>query len=319
MAASSTDRTAPEMCGERLRDADDPPPKSAEHDPPAEDAFVDGTTAGALVRRDELFDRAESPHGKRGSEAPRPYTKPSEVFKRVPEMGELPVQHRPDALGPHDQIAVTKIPVHHPLGRARQLRFGEPPEPQLERRMGLTEPVELVGQLLERVTTDEAGNLGRRDTVDGGENPTALSRQDPPDVSQLLVPQDPARDRLAVDELGDEEGRPELLGPVPGHHDARHRNPSALGGHQQSGLERHARRRRPDAVTVTAQDKSLRGSIGTASREAPGFLGCSSGQSSQGLDDHGLPQRSADNDAQALGQAVGVHSRRLITVSASRR
>src|ERR1700743_856103 len=52
---------------------------------------------------DRLFDLAPPP----GVDAD-----PPQVFHRIAEMRELPVQHGPDAIGADDEIAVAEVAVH---------------------------------------------------------------------------------------------------------------------------------------------------------------------------------------------------------------
>jgi len=136
---------------------------------------IDGGPARPFVGADELIDRAEAADGERRAEAPGLHAQPAEILQRIPEMGELPVEHGADAVGTDDQVAVTEVAVDDALGRTRRPVVAEPTESQLEGRMGLAQSVDDGPELFDRVPCGQTGNLEGRDPVDGGEDLAAAA------------------------------------------------------------------------------------------------------------------------------------------------
>ncbi len=136
MAASSTDRSAPLVWVSACTMQMIPHRKRAQHLPPVQSPGVDAAPAGALVGRDELLDGAEPPDRQLRAESPGLDAQPTEVLEGVPEMGQLPVEDGPDAVGPDDQVAVAEVAVHHRLARARRARLGQPAQARARRRGG---------------------------------------------------------------------------------------------------------------------------------------------------------------------------------------
>ena len=89
----------------RLHDADHAPLERAEHLPPAQRLEVDGRAAGRLVGRRQLLPGGHAAGGQRRAEAPRPHAEPAEVLHRVAEVGELPVEDRPQPVGSDEEVA----------------------------------------------------------------------------------------------------------------------------------------------------------------------------------------------------------------------
>src|SRR4029079_824466 len=77
------------------------------------------------------------------AEAPRLHAQPPEVFDRVAEMREFPVEHRNDAVGTDDEVAeaVVAVPELRRAARRGRVRL-EPSQPELECGMRLAEQVE---------------------------------------------------------------------------------------------------------------------------------------------------------------------------------
>src|SRR5207302_6888035 len=67
---------------------------------------------------------------------------PPEILDRIAQVCELPVEHRPYAFGSDDEVPVPEVAMNE-LGPGRQGRnaLREPPQPELERRVGLTEQI----------------------------------------------------------------------------------------------------------------------------------------------------------------------------------
>ena len=113
MAASSTERRQPGQVGGGLHHADHPPLQGAEHLPPVQLGGVDRAAARRLVGGEQLLAAAE-PAGRVGrAEAPRPHAEPAEVLDRVAEVGELPVEHRPQPVRADDEVAGAEVAVDH--------------------------------------------------------------------------------------------------------------------------------------------------------------------------------------------------------------
>ena len=83
---------------------------------------------------------------------------PSQVFHRVAEVGEFPVQNRPDAFGADDEIAVPEVPVNE-LGATSRDVICEPAEGELEDRLRLVIGVVQRAILVELVPGRREGEL----------------------------------------------------------------------------------------------------------------------------------------------------------------
>src|SRR5436309_6319395 len=163
-----------------LHDAHDPPLEGPERLPPAERVAIDRSSARCLVRLDQLLVATEAADRPVHAESPRTRAQPPQVLHRVTQVGELPVEHRPNAFRPDDEVAVAKVTVddRHPAGPWAVGR--QPAERQLERRVGLAERVEHAAELLDLVLLDEAVDAFRRNGVEPGQDLTALAGQQRP-------------------------------------------------------------------------------------------------------------------------------------------
>src|SRR5258708_15636418 len=97
------------------------PAQRAHHFPEFYAVGIDAT-ASRLVSGKQFFARSKAADGSINfSETPGIDANPPEVFHRVPDLHELPIQHRPHAVGTDDEIAVAEIAVHqrHLIGRTR--------------------------------------------------------------------------------------------------------------------------------------------------------------------------------------------------------
>jgi hypothetical protein len=110
----------------------------------------------------------------------------------------------------------------------------EPPEPQLEGRVRLADDIETKAEVDHRVALDQSPDGGGIDPMDAGQDLTALAGQRGSGSPEFVVAQDPAGDRLALDELDDHPGGTNshvrtAAGTVPGGHDGRHRDRGRRG------------------------------------------------------------------------------------------
>src|SRR2546423_12335109 len=137
LAHPSSDRRQLDRAGEPaemggcLHDAHHTPLERAEHLPPVHRARVDVLARCRAVCREELVVLAKPTDGLRRTKAPRLHTQPPEVFHRVTEMGDLPIEHRGEPRGVHDEVAVPEVAVHDRHTARRRTAGIEPPEPEL--------------------------------------------------------------------------------------------------------------------------------------------------------------------------------------------
>ncbi len=103
--------------------------------------------------------RAEATHLERLAEAPRLQAQPREVFVRVAAVDELPVDHRGQAVGLHDDVAHPEVAVDQRVGGVRRPVREQPFVGAVEHRAALVEPLVLVPDR-HRVGGLGAGHLG---------------------------------------------------------------------------------------------------------------------------------------------------------------
>ena len=109
----------------RLHDAHHAPLEGAERLPPAQGVEVDRPAAGRLVGRRQLLPGGDPAGRQRRAEPPGPHAEPPEVLHRVAEVGELPVEDRPQPVGTDEQVPEAEVAVHH--AAARSAAAGSPP------------------------------------------------------------------------------------------------------------------------------------------------------------------------------------------------
>ena len=192
-----------------------------------------------LVGAHERLSRRHATSGQRRPEAPRTNAEPPEVLERVPDVGELPVEHRAQPLPVDEQVAHPQVAVDHArrvLGRPVRL---QPSEAQLEGRVRLRQPVEhrpvlgdLVGRLQSLHRLDGDGVDRRRGRADL--RTEALARHRP-----LLIAQQLARDGLPRQPLHHHPRAAQHATVVAGHH-AGDGNAMLRGGSKQGRLRLHA-------------------------------------------------------------------------------
>ncbi len=169
--------------GEGLDDADDPPAQRAEHLPPVQGRLVDRPAAGRLVGGDQLLDGAEARRRAGANRSARPSRTTNRGPRGDPPGGPAPSRARPGCRRARrsgcrcgSRRAPPPAADRAAVGSRRASR-----SPSSKAGCGWPEPVELAAQLLERIAAGEAGDVGRRDAVDGGQDPAALRGQDRPE------------------------------------------------------------------------------------------------------------------------------------------
>src|SRR5207237_4043989 len=118
------------------------PLQGAEALPPADDVWVHGAPRGPLVGTEEAVTLAEAADGMVDAEAPGFDAQPSQVLHRITDVGELPVEHGAQAVGPDDQVAVAEVAMDDGRSGGRRPSLFEPAQRQLERGVRLAEAVE---------------------------------------------------------------------------------------------------------------------------------------------------------------------------------
>ena len=157
-------------------------------------------------------------------------------------MGELPVEDGADAFRADDEVAVAEVAVHEPgrrVGAGERDVLLEPTQAELERGVRLAERVEDRAVLLDLLDAGPgSASSGRRrevDRVDLGRDRTALRGEQPARVRVLVVAQDPAGDRLALDAVHHEPVA-DVVGRLEQEPHRRHRNSGGRGGLEQPVL-----------------------------------------------------------------------------------
>ena len=125
---------------------------------------------------------------------------------RVTAMGELPVQHAPQPVLAHDEVAGPEITVHKSVRRGRRPVPGEPPQADLKRRPRLGEVLVQPDRLAERIDPRQASDRTGIYLVDPGQDLPETAREPGPHSCVRVVPQQPPRDRLPVQALHQQVG-----------------------------------------------------------------------------------------------------------------
>src|SRR5436309_15608785 len=101
----------------RLRDAADRPAQISEDFPEAQRGGFDWATACSNVRVEEFLRLPDAAEALRVlPETPRANTRPCQVFRRIADVGEFPINNAVKSIGSDDQIADAEITVNqHPL------------------------------------------------------------------------------------------------------------------------------------------------------------------------------------------------------------
>src|SRR5690348_11751073 len=99
----------------RLEHAGAAPPHRPEHFPPANPLAIDGAAADALVTPEQVLVGTEATDRTVAAEAPGPHAEVAEILGRVAPMDELPIQHGPDPVLSHDQVAEAEVAVQNDI------------------------------------------------------------------------------------------------------------------------------------------------------------------------------------------------------------
>src|SRR5439155_3681608 len=127
-------------------------------------------------------------------------------------------------------------------------------------------------ELRNLVLTAQAGHRVGRDGVDARERLTALRRQSRARRGKRVVTKDLARDRLALDVFGNEEGRAERAVVLAAGHHPWDRNARLGRGLEQEPL-RHGLADASAAPGVAPEDQRLRAAVGAHGVERPRLAG----------------------------------------------
>ena len=250
------------------------PHEGACDDPPVYACGVDlRMSVGEMVRAQKILDGPDTGDFVRAPEPPRPYTQPAKVLGGVAEMGEFPVENSSQSLGLHDHVAEAKVAVHdHRVDGFRAMRI-EPTKGELERRAVMSEQVEDLAILLERMHLDEARNGFGGDSVEQRGSFAKLAHEDRSCVRIGFVTKDLAGDRLAVHVVHHEEaGLEHVVVGVAARPDGRYGNTGPRSRLEKDRFERHAagatdRERQSRRVTAKYQRPGL--AVGPRGGERP--------------------------------------------------
>ena len=180
--------------------------------------------AGRGVRAEQIVEGAEAADLAVTPEAPGRRAEPPDVLGRVTGVGELPVEHAPQALGADQEVPATEVAVHRDPWAGRGPVLVQPARAELERRARLAQRVEEGQGVTQGVGGREPVDRPRVDGVDGGQRAAALRRQRAPGPGPLRVAQDLARDGLALQPLDHQPVGAQVVVHAHGH-DGGHRDP----------------------------------------------------------------------------------------------
>ncbi len=288
-----------------LPTAEESPSHGAVQLPPLLGGLVRGDAAAVGVARHQVGAGPEPADRARRAEPPRLGAQPAQVVHRITAMGQLPVQHSPQPVGGHDQVAGPEVAVHEPVPGGRRPVLGEPPQADLQSRPRLGELLVQLDRLAERIDPRQAGDGIGVYRVDAGQDLAEPAREPGPHGRVRVVPQQPPRDRLPVQALHQQVGPAlaEGFGPVVmelGHRDAGR----SRGGHGR-GLERHV----PAAILparLTEQDEAALRAVGGPRFNAPALPARAAGQLLDAADLDGRPPQRLQARRQELGQPDGL-------------
>ena len=215
-----------------------------------------------MIGGEQVLPFAEAADGPVHAEAPRLHTQPAQVLHGVADVGQLPIEYGAQAIRSEDEIAVAEVAVNDGRAGSGRAPLLQPTEGQLERRMRLPESVEHRPPCVHDVALGvEPGHPVERYRVDGRQCFATLARQLRQCRRVLLVAEDLAGNRLALDALDYEVLL--VLGD-----DARHRYPGLGRGPQQGALG-HGRGRPARTARIGAHDEVLLGPVGPDGVDRP--------------------------------------------------
>ena len=169
IAASSTERVAPLRCTDACS------AQIAAHFTVAYTCHqwthsgATGDTARRLVGGEQIGDGAEAADLAGAAEAPGRRTQPADVLGRVASVGELPIEHAAQAVGPDEQVAHAEVAVHRDRGTRLGTVRSQPAHAELERGTDLAQGIEEGKRVAQGIRRREAVDRGGVDGVDGGE------------------------------------------------------------------------------------------------------------------------------------------------------
>ena len=218
------------------------------------DGPVDLSAAGALVGREQLVDGAEPTDLVRRAEAPCLHAQPGQVLHRVTDVDQLPVDDRGEAVVVDDDVPHAQVAVHQRRRRARRTVGLEP-------RVGLLEGRAAIGHHAVRrpvarqlVDLGCAGHLRGIDRVQTREERAELVDEHVARAGELVVAQDPARERFAPHRAHHQPRGAEVRAVVV-EHDLGHAQSHLVACAHGVGFQPHRARRPRPARRITPQDE----------------------------------------------------------------
>ena len=183
--------------GRRLEQADHCPLDGGVGLPPPDPIEIHVSSAGRDVCSQKSVQVTESAHPTRATEPPRPGTQPPDVLRRVPQVGQFPVEYGTQPGAVDQEVAHPEVTVDHHRSVPGWMAAGEPPCPQFQNGPNLVEGVEEIEWAAQRILAGQSGDGCRINGMDGRQGPGRLVVQTGKDAGKLFVPQDPPGDGLA--------------------------------------------------------------------------------------------------------------------------
>ena len=270
--------------------------------PPPLGGLVRGSAAAVGVARHQVGAGPETADRRRRAEPPGLGAQPAQVLHRVAAVRELPVQHAAQPVLAHDEVAGPEIAVHQRVRRGRGPVLGEPPQADLQRGPRLAEVLVQPGHLAERVDPGQVRDRIGVDPVDAGQDLPEAAREPGPHRGVRVVPQQPPRDRLPVQPLGQQVGPAGAQGFLPVVVDPGTGTSGRPRGDHGRRLERHVAVAGVDPLRVTEQDEAALRAVGHPGLDAPALPARAAGQLLQAGDLDGRPPHRPQARGQQLGQ-----------------
>ncbi len=237
MVASSTERVAPlrwpHACITQITPHLRVPSTSHQRRAPR-------STVGArrrLVGGHQVVARGDAASGERRSEPPGPHAEPTQVLQRVAEVGQLPVEDGPQALGVDEEVAEAEVTVDDRApGLLRPV--GLQPARSPARRPGAARPARRAPPGTVRAGRSRASPVTavEGDGVDLGHGLAHVASEALAGRGPLVVTEQLAGDRLAGQALDHHPGAAERRSVVHGH-DLGYRHTVGSGHPQELGFD----------------------------------------------------------------------------------
>ncbi len=164
-------------------------------------------TTAVGVGPEQGVELAEPTHPTGPSEAPGGGAQPADVLGRLPDVGQLPVEHGVQTVATDQEVAQAEVTVHGGGGLPRRPVGPEPADPELQCRTHFAQGVQEGERIVQWVAPGEAADDSRFDSVDGGQRLSALGGERGSGSRPLRVSQDPSGDRFSVETLDDQPAR----------------------------------------------------------------------------------------------------------------